>query len=107
MKPYVDGLLSDYAKAGPKRVTVICPGFATDCLETLEEIDMQNREAFLSQGGEAFDYVPCLNSSDAQVDLYDRVVTRHTQGWPGLAGEDHTALLAESRRRALALGART
>jgi ferrochelatase len=107
MKPYVDGLLSDYAKAGPKRVTVICPGFATDCLETLEEIDMQNREAFLSQGGEAFDYVPCLNSSDAQVDLYDRVVTRHTQGWPGLAGEDHTALLAESRQRALVLGART
>ena len=43
---------------------------------------MQNREAFLSHGGEAFDYVPCLNSSDAQVDLYDRVVTRHTQGWP-------------------------
>jgi ferrochelatase len=107
MKPYVDGLLSDYAKAGPKRVTVICPGFATDCLETLEEIDMQNREAFLSHGGEAFDYVPCLNSSDAQVDLYDRVVTRHTQGWPGLAGEDDSASRAESRQRALALGART
>jgi ferrochelatase len=100
-------LLNEYARTGPKRVTVICPGFATDCLETLEEIDMQNREAFLSHGGEAFDYVPCLNSSDAQVDLYDRVVTRHAQGWPGLSGADDAALRAESRQRALALGART
>ena len=47
LKPYVDLLLHDYAQAGPKRVTVVCPGFATDCLETLEEINMQNREAFL------------------------------------------------------------
>jgi ferrochelatase len=68
---------------------------------------MQNREAFLAHGGEAFDYVPCLNSSDAQVDLYDRVVARHTQGWPGLANEDDAALRAEARQRALALGART
>jgi hypothetical protein len=51
--------------------------------------------------------VPCLNSSDAQVDLYDRVVTRHTQGWPGLSGDDDAASRAESRQRALALGART
>ena len=107
LKPYVDGLLREYAQSGPKQVTVVCPGFATDCLETLEEIDMQNREAFLAHGGEAFDYVPCLNSSDAQADLYDRVVRRHTQGWPGLAGEDDAALRAESRHRALALGART
>jgi ferrochelatase len=106
LKPYVDGLLHDYSHVGPKRVTLICPGFATDCLETLEEINMQNREMFLSHGGEAFDYVPCLNSSAAQVDLYDQVITRHAQGWPEFSGSDDSALLAESRRRALALGAK-
>jgi protoporphyrin/coproporphyrin ferrochelatase len=106
LKPYIDGLLHDYSHTGPKRVTLVCPGFATDCLETLEEIDMQNREVFLSHGGEAFDYVPCLNSSAPQVDLYERVIARHSQGWPELVGPEDTAQLAESRRRALAMGAK-
>jgi protoporphyrin/coproporphyrin ferrochelatase len=105
LKPYVDLLLQDYATQGPKRVTVVCPGFATDCLETLEEIAMQNREAFLARGGEAFDYVPCLNSSPAQVDLYERIVARHAQGWPELEAGDDTAARAAARERALALGA--
>ena len=105
LKPYVDLLLHEYAEQGPKRVTVVCPGFATDCLETLEEIAMQNREAFLAHGGEAFDYVPCLNSSEPQLALYEQVVLRHAQGWPELAGGDDSARLAESRARALALGA--
>jgi protoporphyrin/coproporphyrin ferrochelatase len=106
MKPYVDVLLHDYSHTGPKQVTVVCPGFATDCLETLEEICMQNRDMFMSHGGEAFDYVPCLNSSEAQVDLYERVVGTHTQGWPEFSPGDDAAALGESRRRALALGAR-
>ena len=101
----MDLLLQDYAQAGPKRVTVVCPGFATDCLETLEEINMQNREAFLSRGGEAFDYAPCLNSSEPHVALYEQVVLRHAQGWPELEGRDDTEALAQSRERALALGA--
>jgi protoporphyrin/coproporphyrin ferrochelatase len=105
LKPYVDLLLNDYAQAGPKRVTVVCPGFATDCLETLEEINMQNREAFLSKGGEAFDYAPCLNSSEPHVALYEQVVLRHAQGWPELAGQDDAEARAQSRQRALALGA--
>jgi ferrochelatase len=105
LKPYVDLLLHEYAEQGPKRVTVVCPGFATDCLETLEEIAMQNREAFLAHGGEAFDYVPCLNSSEPQLALYEQVVLRHAQGWPELAGGDDSARRAESRARALALGA--
>jgi protoporphyrin/coproporphyrin ferrochelatase len=105
LKPYVDLLLLDYAVKGPKQVTVVCPGFATDCLETLEEIAMQNREAFLAHGGEAFDYVPCLNSSTPQAALYEQLVLKHAQGWPEFEGGDDAALLAESRRRALALGA--
>ena len=106
LRPYIDGLLHDYSHTGPKRVTLVCPGFATDCLETLEEIDMQNREMFLSHGGEAFDYVPCLNSSPAHVDLYERVIARHSQGWPELVGPEDATRLAESRRRALAMGAK-
>ena len=105
LKPYVDLLLNDYAQAGPKRVTVVCPGFATDCLETLEEINMQNREAFLSNGGEAFDYAPCLNSSEPHVALYEQIVLRHAQGWPELEARDDAEALAQSRERALALGA--
>lgn len=109
LKPYVDLLLHDYSHAGPKRVTVVCPGFATDCLETLEEISMQNREMFLSHGGEAFDYVPCLNSSDAHVDLYERLVVKHAQGWPQFvdAGSDDATARTASRERALAMGARS
>lgn len=99
-------MLQDYAKSGPKRVTVVCPGFATDCLETLEEISMQNRDLFLGQGGEAFDYVPCLNSSAAHVDVMEDVVLQHAGGWPGL-GTDRPddAALAAQRERALARGA--
>jgi len=105
LKPYVDLLLMDYAAKGPKQVTLVCPGFATDCLETLEEIAMQNREAFLAHGGEVFDYVPCLNSSAPHVALFEQLVLRHAQGWPEFDGRDDAALLAESRRRALAMGA--
>jgi len=105
LKPYVDVLLHEYAHSGPHRVTVVCPGFATDCLETLEEIGMQNREAFLSHGGEAFDYVPCLNSSPAQVDLYEQLVARHASGWPELEDNDDSVALPKARERALALGA--
>ena len=105
LKPYVDKLLGEYAKQGPKRVTVVCPGFATDCLETLEEISMQNRDAFLAQGGEEFDYVPCLNSSDAGIGVIEEVVLEHTRGWPELTTADEPAGRAEARQRALALGA--
>jgi ferrochelatase len=105
LRPYVDQLLHEYAQKGPKQVTVVCPGFATDCLETLEEIAMQNREAYLASGGQAFDYVACLNSSEPQVALYEHLVMRNAQGWPELEDRDDARQLAESRERALALGA--
>ena len=105
MKPYVDVLLQDYSRSGPKQVTLVCPGFATDCLETLEEICMQNRDMFLSHGGEAFDYVPCLNASEAQVALYAGVVASHAHGWPEFSGRDDPAAREASRHRALEMGA--
>jgi ferrochelatase len=102
LEPYTDELLARYAREGPKRVTVVCPGFATDCLETLEEIAIRNRAAFLGQGGESFDYVPALNASDLQIELLARVIERHTQDWRP-ANEPNE--LAARRARALALGA--
>jgi ferrochelatase len=105
LRPYVDLMLLDYAKSGPKRVTLVCPGFATDCLETLEEIDMQNRAAFLEAGGEAFDYVPCLNSSESQLDLYEEIVRKNSSGWLGEGSGPDERELATARARALELGA--
>jgi ferrochelatase len=125
LKPYVDHLLDEYARSGPKQLTLVCPGFATDCLETLEEIDIRYRATFLAHGGEVFDRVPCLNASDAQVALFEQLVAKHTQGWPefevgdgatqrddaagrgGASQCDDAARRAESRERALALGARS
>jgi ferrochelatase len=108
LKPYVDVMLGEYAQRGPKRVTVVCPGFATDCLETLEEIGMQNRDAFLARGGETFDYVPCLNSSEAHVAVLEDVVRQHVQGWPTTGATDRREEISRqaARERALALGAR-
>ena len=102
LKPYTDELLTQYAKSGPKRLTVVCPGFATDCLETLEEIELRNRELFLSSGGEAYDYVPALNSSDPQIELLQALVARHCAGWPLQPGAEE---LNARQQRAIALGA--
>jgi protoporphyrin/coproporphyrin ferrochelatase len=88
LRPYTDELLIKYAREGRKEVTVACPGFAIDCLETLEEIELRNRETFLANGGTTYDYVPALNSSDAQVALLSGLVLRHTQGWPKGAAAD-------------------
>ena len=106
LQPYVDVMLREYSQTGPKQVTLVCPGFATDCLETLEEINMQNREMYLGHGGEAFDYVSCLNSSAAHVAVLTELVLQHAQGWPELTETaPDEAQLASGRDRALALGA--
>jgi ferrochelatase len=108
LKPYTDIVLTDYAKNGPKRVTVICPGFATDCLETLEEIAMRGREDFLAAGGEHFSYVPALNDTTAHAELLAQVALQHASGWPE-AQQDYAAAAAQeeadaARARALAMG---
>lgn len=69
LMPYTDTLLSELPKKGVKRIEVLCPGFACDCLETLEEVNLRYRALFLEQGGEAFDYIPCLNYSEGHVAL--------------------------------------
>nr|WP_298718304.1 ferrochelatase [uncultured Steroidobacter sp.] len=104
LRPYTDERLLEYARSGPKRVTLMCPGFATDCLETLEEIALRNRELFLEAGGEAYDYIPALNASDTHVAALTNLIERHMQGWA--EPSQHTAAEAEAtRRRAMSSGA--
>ncbi|MDR2881610.1 MAG: ferrochelatase [Azoarcus sp.] len=81
LEPYTQPTLESLAASGVKRVDVICPGFAADCLETLEEIAMMCRDAFLARGGEAFHVIPCLNTRPEWVTALDGVVRQHLAGW--------------------------
>ena len=82
LKPYTDMTLIDLAKNGTKSVNVVCPGFSADCLETIEEINMQNREFFQKAGGESFEYIPALNDIPEHINLLTDIICQHTQGWP-------------------------
>ncbi len=68
LQPYTDETLEQWGREGVRSVQVVCPGFAADCLETLEEIAVENRDIFLSHGGEQYGYIPALNASDAHID---------------------------------------
>ncbi len=81
LKPYTDETVKGLAESGVKRMAIIAPGFTADCLETLEELDGENREIFMHHGGEAFAYLPCLNDSDEGMRVIQAVVERELQGW--------------------------
>jgi len=81
IKPTTDKTIKGLAQAGLKKLDVICPGFICDCLETLEEIDVENKEIFLENGGEQFNYIPCLNGGDEFVEALHRLVLREGAGW--------------------------
>ena len=104
LTPYTEPTLVDLAAQGVKRVDVMCPGFAADCLETLEEIDREARAAFIGAGGQAFHYVPCLNDQHEWIAALAAIALRHLQGWPTSNAPSDSAL-AKQRERALALGA--
>ena len=69
MQPYTDKTLESLPKEGKKNILTICPGFASDCVETLEEILIQGKESFLSFGGQYFDMITCLNDNDEHIIL--------------------------------------
>lgn len=102
LQPYTEPTLIELAKQGVKRVDVACPGFTSDCLETLEEINLEAREAFLHAGGTEFNYLPCLNDRHEWIDALSAIAIRHMQGWP--PSETPDALDAR-RQRALTSGA--
>lgn len=81
VKPYTDFTLKDWAKQGLGRVDVISPAFSADCLETLEELDEENRHIFLGAGGKDYHYIPCLNDRADHIQMMAELVDQHTQGW--------------------------
>ena len=81
LKPYTDELLREWAGRGVKRVQVVCPGFAADCLETLEEIAGENRALFLEAGGESFDYIPALNDREDHIRALADILTSRCNDW--------------------------
>lgn len=74
LQPYTDKTLESWAKDGVESVDVICPSFAVDCLETLEEINIENRDLFVRSGGKRFSMIPCLNSSDEQIRMLNQII---------------------------------
>ncbi len=105
LQPYTEPSLIALAKAGVKRVDVVCPAFTSDCLETLEEINMEGRAAFLQAGGKEFHYIACLNDDPAWITALCELTQQHLAGWPTQAAPD-AARLAASRAAALSLGAK-
>jgi ferrochelatase len=82
LQPYTEPTLQELARQGVRRVDVACPGFTSDCLETLEEIQQEAHEAFLAAGGQHFSYIPCLNDSAPWAQALADIAQQHLQGWP-------------------------
>ncbi len=102
LKPYTDVTLERWGREGVESVQAICPGFAADCLETLEEIDQEYRELFLTSGGKRFSYIPALNDQATHLDALAEVIMRDIAGWL-TDGEPETG--EHRRARAVAMGA--
>lgn len=81
IKPYTDETLKQLPQQGVKHVNVICPGFAADCLETLEEIEQENRHYFLQAGGETYHYIPALNTQPQHIDALAHLVMQRAKVW--------------------------
>jgi ferrochelatase len=90
LMPYTDYRVRELAQAGVQQLDVLCPGFAVDCLETLEEIAVENAEFFHAAGGTALRYIPALNNAVSHVQLMAMLIEKHAQGWPEM-DRDHSA----------------
>jgi ferrochelatase len=105
IKPYTAPTLAEWGKQGVKSVDVICPGFASDCLETLEEIAMECTAEFLNAGGQTFHYIPALNERPESIAALGDIAMHHLQGWinPDTSKESLQIEADNSRRRAEAM----
>ncbi len=101
LKPYTDETLKALGAAGVKRVDVICPGFSADCLETLEEINEENRHYFLAAGGQKFHYIPALNTDSVHIEALSRILLRAAHDWRDIADDPQAAKVRLQRARAL------
>jgi ferrochelatase len=104
LQPYTEPTLVELARAGVGRVDVACPGFVSDCIETLEEIALEGKLAFLRAGGRDFHYIPCLNDQHEWIVALSTVAEQHLAGWPTRDAPD-AAALQRQRERAQTLGA--
>ncbi|NVD99845.1 ferrochelatase [Massilia sp. BJB1822] len=109
LQPYTAPTVQALARQGARRLDVICPGFTSDCLETLEEIAMEVRADFEAAGGQEFHYIPCLNEDPAWIAALAEIAEQHIIGWPTLQTaaqrELHKKAAEASRAAALQLGA--
>lgn len=111
LQPYCDKTMEALPGEGVKHIDLICPGFSADCLETIEEINVENREIFMHAGGEKFHYIEALNDRHSHILAFTALVQQHISGWPESATDspasavNDSELLAASRERALAMGA--
>ena len=81
LKPYTDETIEELAHDGVKHLAIMAPGFAADCLETLEELNMEGREEFEENGGGEFTYIPCLNADPDGMDLISTLIKENISGW--------------------------
>ncbi|MEX0824433.1 MAG: ferrochelatase [Woeseia sp.] len=109
LRPYTDEVLEQWGRDGTGDIDVVCPGFAADCLETLEEIAMQNAELFAGAGGGSLRYIPALNARDDHIAFLSRLVEKHIGGWPEASPDWSPSEAANemdrSARRAREMGA--
>ena len=105
LRPYTDETIEELGRAGVSKLDVVCPGFSVDCLETLEEIAMQNAELFEESGGGELRYIPCLNDRPDHVAMLADLVALHAQGWPEFSGSLDEAAIRDEREQSRALAA--
>ncbi|RMD01391.1 ferrochelatase [Aquitalea palustris] len=103
LQPYTSATLEQLGKAGTKSLDVICPGFVSDCLETLEEIAMEGKHSFQSSGGGEFRYISCLNDNPQWIAALAGIVGKNLQGWQEVIEQD----TAQRQQRAQSLGAKS
>jgi len=103
LEPYTEPTVRQLAKDGTKSVDIVCPGFVGDCLETLEEIAMEVKAAFLEDGGSQFHYIECLNDSPAWIEGLHELALQHMGGWRLEGGSSEQR--EDSRSAALDMGA--
>jgi ferrochelatase len=109
LQPYTIDAMVQLGKRKLRRVDVVCPGFVSDCLETLEEIAIENKAAFVRAGGGQFHYIPCLNERDGWIRALTDITLENLRGWVSVDWDGPAASRAAevSRQRALAMGARS
>lgn len=110
LQPYTAPTVQKMGKEGVRRIDVLCPGFSSDCLETLEEIAMEVKQDFLTSGGKEFHYIPCLNEDPAWISALAEIAEQHMVGWPTMMTpqmrEDARKDAGVARQRAMQMGAK-